>query len=95
MKPIFGTVEQIEWLDLEDRGNDPWPTWTCHVCGAERTGAIIKNCENCDTYPRWRYNSSLLAVAKASVKAFIITCLYRNINLTKKLINKIDGGGHF
>jgi ribosomal protein L37AE/L43A len=95
MKPFYGTAQHTTWIDVERRGNDPWDTWVCHVCGAERTGAIIKDCENCGTYPRWRYERPLFAVAKTVIKMAIIRVLYRVINVLKNLINRLDDDSHF
>ena len=91
MKPLYGTVEHVSWLGLED--GSTWSTWTCDSCDHKQTGSIIRSCENCGTYPKWEYNCAMVTVVKTYIKARTIRLISYAIYYLKVLKNKLDDQG--
>jgi len=94
MKPLYATQEHVEWLGYSDRTEcGSMPRWKCHVCGYQQTGARIRNCEGCGTYPAWKYNAPMHLIARTYVRHLLIRMICRMITVLKIAKNKLDDQG--
>lgn len=92
MKPLYGTHQYVEWLNMEVGEN--WPTWTCHVCNHQQTGGLIRVCENCNTYPLWKYNATIFVVGKAYLKNTILRVIWSIQGALRKIEKKLLDGDY-
>lgn len=89
-RPPNGMAQYYDWDNYDSNTN----RWICSECGATRSGMIIKECQECGTYPLWHWTASRWAITKGYIKNCIYRVICRLISVLMKLRNRIDDQGY-